>query len=144
VAISVSRPEGPQEEPCAHPQLNEVGASWTTLMPVDGTAGEPAPVEWHREDASQRTRLRLGAFAENINTGSGPSSMQVGDRLKIVTLSWRHQIGKECHSRCAVYYAAGDCVLPREGPSAEVVRAASSVSGAPVEVVRSACGSDTE
>jgi MOSC domain-containing protein YiiM len=25
------------------------------------------------------------------------------------------QIGKECHTRCAIYYQAGDCVMPKEG-----------------------------
>jgi MOSC domain-containing protein YiiM len=31
------------------------------------------------------------------------------------------QIGKECHTRCAIYYQAGDCVMPKEGIFAEVV-----------------------
>ena len=31
------------------------------------------------------------------------------------------QIGKECHERCAIYYQAGDCVMPKEGIFAEVV-----------------------
>jgi molybdopterin adenylyltransferase len=31
------------------------------------------------------------------------------------------QIGKECHDRCAIYYQAGDCVMPREGIFAEVL-----------------------
>jgi MOSC domain-containing protein YiiM len=31
------------------------------------------------------------------------------------------QIGKECHQRCAIYYQAGDCVMPKEGIFAEVV-----------------------
>jgi MOSC domain-containing protein YiiM len=25
------------------------------------------------------------------------------------------QIGKECHTRCAIYHQAGDCVMPKEG-----------------------------
>jgi cyclic pyranopterin phosphate synthase len=28
---------------------------------------------------------------------------------------------KECHERCAIYYQAGDCVMPKEGIFAEVV-----------------------
>jgi MOSC domain-containing protein YiiM len=32
------------------------------------------------------------------------------------------QIGKECHTRCAIYYQAGDCVMPKEGIFARVVR----------------------
>ena len=31
------------------------------------------------------------------------------------------QIGKVCHDRCAIYYQAGDCVMPREGIFARVL-----------------------
>jgi MOSC domain-containing protein YiiM len=31
------------------------------------------------------------------------------------------QIGKECHNRCAIYYMAGDCIMPREGIFARVL-----------------------
>ena len=32
------------------------------------------------------------------------------------------QIGKECHTRCGIYYRVGDCVMPREGVFARVIR----------------------
>jgi len=25
------------------------------------------------------------------------------------------QIGKVCHNKCAIYYMAGDCIMPKEG-----------------------------
>ena len=31
------------------------------------------------------------------------------------------QIGKECHNKCAIYYMAGDCIMPREGIFARVL-----------------------
>ena len=31
------------------------------------------------------------------------------------------QIGKVCHTRCAIYYQAGDCVMPKEGIFAQVL-----------------------
>jgi MOSC domain-containing protein YiiM len=31
------------------------------------------------------------------------------------------QIGKECHNRCAIYYKAGDCIMPKEGIFARVL-----------------------
>jgi MOSC domain-containing protein YiiM len=31
------------------------------------------------------------------------------------------QIGKECHTRCAIYNQAGDCVMPKEGIFARVL-----------------------
>lgn len=65
-----------------------------------------------------------GAFAENITTaGMDLTSLPIGARLRIggaeVEIT---QIGKECHSRCAIYYQAGDCVMPREGVFARVAR----------------------
>jgi len=65
-----------------------------------------------------------GAFAENITTaGIDLTSLPIGARLRIggaeVEIT---QIGKECHSRCAIYYQAGDCVMPREGVFARVTR----------------------
>jgi MOSC domain-containing protein YiiM len=31
------------------------------------------------------------------------------------------QIGKTCHKKCAIYYQAGDCIMPREGVFARVI-----------------------
>ena len=64
-----------------------------------------------------------GDFAENITTeGISLVELEPGTRLQCgqcvleVTL-----IGKECHERCAIYYQAGDCVMPREGVFAKVI-----------------------
>lgn len=66
-----------------------------------------------------------GDFAENLTTsGLDLVSLPVGTRLRAgddVCLRVT-QIGKECHSRCAIYEQAGDCVMPREGIFAEVLR----------------------
>ena len=43
--------------------------------------------------------------------------MVIGETLNEVT-----QIGKECHTRCAIYQQAGDCVMPREGIFVKVLR----------------------
>ena len=65
-----------------------------------------------------------GDFAENLTIRGLDlcalpigSCMRVGEeaRLKIT------RIGKECHSRCTIYFQAGDCVMPREGVFAEVI-----------------------
>lgn len=66
-----------------------------------------------------------GDFAENLTTkGLDLVNLPVGTRLQtgpeaILRVT---QIGKECHDRCAIYYQAGDCVMPREGIFAEVLR----------------------
>jgi len=66
-----------------------------------------------------------GDFAENITLGGiDLAKVAVGARLMLgssAVLSIT-QLGKECHERCAIYYQAGDCVMPREGVFAEVLR----------------------
>ena len=66
-----------------------------------------------------------GDFAENITTqGVDLVHLPIGTTIRIgdsVTLRVT-QIGKVCHERCAIYYQAGDCVMPKEGIFAEVVK----------------------
>ncbi len=47
------------------------------------------------------------------------------------------QIGKECHERCAIYYQAGDCVMPREGVFAKVLKGGLVKKGDGLEVLQS-------
>lgn len=58
-----------------------------------------------------------GDFAENITTeGIDICALSVGTRLVINGLEFTiSQMGKICHKRCAIYYQAGDCVMPKEG-----------------------------
>lgn len=72
-----------------------------------------------------------GDFAENITTqGIDLVALPEGTNLKIgdKVLLEVTQIGKVCHERCAIYYQAGDCVMPREGIFARVLK------GGPVKV----------
>ncbi|MFH1860472.1 MAG: MOSC domain-containing protein [bacterium] len=65
-----------------------------------------------------------GDFAENITTRDiDLLSLKIGDQLRIGNnvLLRISQIGKVCHNRCAIYYQAGDCVMPKEGIFAEVI-----------------------
>ena len=69
--------------------------------------------------------LKSGDFAENITTsGIDLLSLNLGDKLKIgenVVLEIS-QIGKECHTRCAIHYQAGDCVMPTDGIFVKVIK----------------------
>lgn len=66
-----------------------------------------------------------GAFGENIIvSGLDFSDIKIGDRFKIgeeIILEVT-QIGKECHSRCAIFYKTGDCIMPREGIFTKVIK----------------------
>ena len=65
-----------------------------------------------------------GGFAENLTTqGFDLDSVIVGSRLTIgesVVLEIT-QIGKECHTRCAIYHTVGDCIMPKQGVFAKVI-----------------------
>lgn len=66
-----------------------------------------------------------GDFAENLTIeGIGLISLPIGARLSVgreVILEIT-QIGKDCHTRCAIYRQIGKCVMPKEGVFARVVR----------------------
>ena len=79
-----------------------------------------------------------GSFAENITTqGIKLPDLPIGCRLKAgeeiefeVT-----QIGKECHSRCEIFKQVGDCIMPREGIFAKVMKAGVMKVGDTIEVL---------
>ncbi len=102
-----------------------------------GIEGDAHAGDWHRQisllagesiDTVKEVlpTLKNGSFAENIITrGLDLSSLRIGDRLQIgaeVVLEIT-QIGKECHnSGCAIKKATGDCIMPREGIFAQVIK----------------------
>jgi molybdopterin adenylyltransferase len=69
--------------------------------------------------------LGPGTFAENLTTrGLDLGALSVGDEIVIAgAIRLRvSQIGKECHTRCAVYHLIGDCIMPARGVFCEVLR----------------------
>ncbi len=92
--------------------------------------------KWHRqvsllaiESVDKMRKLGLnvnpGDFAENLTIeGIDLAGLPIGTRLNIgseVEMDVS-QIGKVCHERCNIYYQAGDCVMPREGIFAKVIK----------------------
>lgn len=111
------------------------------LLENSGFEGDAHAGDWHRqvsllaEESIAKMQAKgldvdAGDFAENITTtGIDLVSLPVGTRLRVGgTLLEVSQIGKECHTKCAIYYQAGDCVMPKEGIFATVVE------GGPVNV----------
>lgn len=104
---------------------------------------------WHRqvsllalESIDKMRKLGLdvnpGDFAENLTTeGIDLVVLPIGTRLKIGTEAVGEvtQIGKECHTRCAIYYQAGDCVMPKEGIFIKVLKGGPVAVGDNVEVI---------
>ncbi|MCK7507608.1 MAG: hypothetical protein MZV70_28595 [Desulfobacterales bacterium] len=69
--------------------------------------------------------VKPGDFAENITTeGLDLPSLPIGTPVAIggEVLGEVSQIGKECHTRCAIYHQAGDCVMPKEGIFIRIAR----------------------
>ena len=78
-----------------------------------------------------------GDFAENLTTeGIDLVSLPVGTQLTIGEdiLLEVSQIGKECHTKCAIYYAAGRCIMPEEGIFARVINGGYIKAGDPIRV----------
>ena len=77
-------------------------------------------------------QLSKGAFAENVITrGIALNSVQIGDKIQIgqnVILEIT-QIGKECHSACAIKKITGDCIMPKEGIFCRVLHGGSVKNG---------------
>ena len=113
-----------------------------------GIVGDAHAGNWHRQisllagESVDKMRekipaLKNGAFAENIVTrGLTLYELPVGTRLRVgPALLEVTQIGKECHSACAIKKVTGDCVMPREGIFAKVLEEGVVRAGDAIEVV---------
>ena len=105
-----------------------------TLREGHGIEGDAHAGDWHRqvsllamESIAKMQALGLdvgkGDFAENITTeGVDLVSLPIGSRIALgETVLEVTQIGKVCHTRCAIFYQAGDCVMPKEGIFGKVI-----------------------
>jgi len=68
--------------------------------------------------------LKPGMFAENITTeGIELHKLPIGTKLKIGdTIQEVTQIGKECHTGCAIKTQVGKCIMPREGIFTKIIK----------------------
>lgn len=81
--------------------------------------------------------VAAGDFAENITTsGIDLLALPIGSVIRVGddALMEISQIGKVCHTKCAIYYQAGDCVMPKEGIFAVVRHGGTVRSGDPIVV----------
>jgi len=116
------------------------------LKKEHGLEGDAHAGTWHRQVsflASEEIKkarekgldVSFGDFAENIaTTGIDWKNIPVGTRIRLGqnALVEITQIGKECHNRCAIYYKAGDCIMPREGVFARVIEEGTVRCGDPI------------
>ena len=125
VSLNISVKKGDQKIPVNHVELRI----------NHGIVGDAHAGDWHRQisllaDEDVETmrgkgmELGPGDFAENITTrGVNLSKLPVGTRLLLGETELEvTQIGKECHHDCAVFQVVGDCVMPRKGIFAKVIK----------------------
>ena len=105
------------------------------LIEDHGIQGDAHAGKWHRQvsllsyDKIEEFRARgadveNGAFGENLVVkGLDFRTLPVGTRLRCgdVVLEIT-QIGKECHHGCQIFQKMGECIMPREGVFAKVIR----------------------
>ena len=139
VSIAVSKKKGTPKTPVEEAFLSR----------DHGLEGDAHAGPWHRQVSllasesieqanAQGLDVGFGDFAENIATvGVDWKTLPIGTRARLgekVVIEIT-QIGKECHNRCAIYYKAGDCIMPREGVFARVIAEGRIKNGDPVKII---------
>ena len=139
VSVNISLKKGEQKHPVSEIQLKL----------RHGIVGDAHAGDWHRQISmlaeesvdTMRTAcpipLNAGVFAENINTiGIDLKHLPVGKHLRIGETEVKvTQIGKECHSDCAIKQAVGKCVMPTEGIFVVVVQEGTVRAGDEIEIL---------
>ncbi len=139
-AVCTSDRKGIQKSPQASVELKE---DW-------GIADDAHAGKWHRqvsllgyeaiEDFKERgADVDDGAFGENIIVeGFDLKHLPLGTRFTTssgVELELT-QIGKECHTHCAIYYSMGECIMPHEGVFTRVIKGGTVRPGDSIEITR--------
>jgi MOSC domain-containing protein YiiM len=132
VSVNVAAEKGVRKTPCAQ----------VALVAEHGVEGDGHAGPWHRQVSllaiesidkmrTQGLTVGPGDFGENVTTeGIVVYELPVGTRLRLgEALVEVTQIGKVCHDRCAIFHAAGDCVMPREGIFVRVLEGGSLCAG---------------
>lgn len=129
VSVNVSKRKGTRKTPIESELAVHVKA-------MHGIESDAHAGDWHRQvsflaqESIDRARdagldVTKGDFGENFTTkGIDLLSLPLGTKLAIGdgVIAQISQIGKVCHTRCAIYHLAGDCIFPREGIFAVVLR----------------------
>ena len=133
-------------KPCKGTQKTNVGEA--VFIEDFGIEGDAHAGKWHRqvsllsydkiEDFRKRgAEVADGAFGENLVVeGIDFKTFPVGTRFQCndVILEMT-QIGKECHHGCEIFQKMGDCIMPREGVFAIVIRGGTIRTGDILEVI---------
>jgi len=117
----------------------KTGVQSAVLKENHGIVGDAHAGDWHRQVSllaqesvdkmrGKGVELHPGDFAENLTVeGIDLKNIKIGQQLRIGSeiILEITQIGKDCHNDCAIKQQVGDCVMPREGVFARVVKGGS-------------------
>lgn len=146
ISINTSAHKGTRKSPVAD--------GHDTVVEQFGLASDAHTGHWHRQvsflasESIQTAQARgldvnEGDFGENFTTqGINLLSLPLGTQLKLGSevLVEISQIGKVCHTRCAIYYLAGDCIFPHEGIFGVVLQGGEVHTGDGIQVVKLGSG----
>lgn len=127
VAVSISEKKGTRKRNVESVMLKE---DFGIVGDAHANRGAKRQVSLLAEESiakmkNKGLKVKPGDFAENITTeGIDLSKLGIGSMIKagetaVLEIS---QIGKVCHTRCDIYYQAGDCVMPKEGVFTKVIK----------------------
>ena len=127
VAVCKSKEKGTQKEVVANSILREDYGLIGDAHADSGTHRQVSLLAIESINKMQGLGFKVGPgdFAENLTTeGIDLVSLPIGTHLAvgneiILEIS---QIGKECHSGCAIFRQTGKCIMPKEGVFAKVIR----------------------
>lgn len=124
VSINISEQKGKKKIP-----INDV------IITSAGLENDAHSGNWHRqvsllaEESIDKMRgkgleLSPGDFAENITTrGILLGDLSIGQQFCLGETELEvTQIGKECHLGCEIRNKVGDCIMPKEGIFARVLK----------------------
>ena len=133
VSVNISRKKGQAKIPVAEAQIiagegiredahRGFGHRQVSLLMIESIEEQRA-----RLSGGPETGVGPGAYAENLTTrGIDLKGLEVGAGLMIKGAGGAirlrvSQIGKECHTKCAIYKLVGDCIMPGLGIFCEVL-----------------------
>jgi MOSC domain-containing protein YiiM len=141
IAVCRSERTGTRKEPCGEGIFIEDYGLEKDAHAAQGIARQVSLLATESIEKMKALGLELnpGDFAENLTIGGMELfSLPVGTRIQVggeVVLEIS-QIGKTCHSGCAIFQAVGACIMPKEGVFARVIRGGKIQTGESVEIIK--------
>jgi MOSC domain-containing protein YiiM len=141
IAVCKSKEKGTRKEVIADSVLREEYGLIGDAHADHGTHRQVSLLAIESIDKMRSLGFNVGPgdFAENLTTeGIDIASLPVGTRVSVgdeIVLEIS-QIGKQCHSGCAIFRQTGKCIMPKEGVFARVIHGGPVSTGDTINIKR--------